>query len=137
MLPPPANPPAGPPAAAGQSPAQPPAAATPPGEKTPERTTHSLEAATAQISVSGSPFLYLALTGIHGKASLTIRFVNLSDSASLFDAILDVTSADPVALSEYCVPMPPLPCGKPGTYSLDLLYAGEILGSWRIMAVAS
>lgn len=132
---------AGQPASA-STPAHPPtggAHASPPAAQPPaqERTTHSLESATAQISVSGSPFLYLALTGIHGKASLTIRFVNLADATSLFDAILDVTAADPVALSEYCVPMPPLPCSKPGTYSLDLLYANELLGSWRIMAVAS
>ena len=60
----------------------------------------------------------------------------LADFASLFDAILDVTSADPVALSEYCVPLPPLPCTKPGTYSIDLLHAGELLGSWRLVAVA-
>ena len=98
--------------------------------------THSLESATAQISVSGSPFLYLALTGIHGKTSLSIRFLNLSDGAAIFDAVLDVASTDPVAMAEYCVPMPPLPCSKPGTYSLDLLHSGEILGSWRIQAVA-
>jgi len=101
-----------------------------------ERVTHSLESATAQISVSGSPFLYLALTGIHGKTSLSIRFLNLADGAAIFDAVLDVASADPVAMAEYCVPMPPLPCSKPGTYSLDLLHSGEILGSWRIQAVA-
>jgi len=101
-----------------------------------ERVTHSLESATAQISVSGSPFLYLALTGIHGKTSLSIRFLNLADGAAIFDAVLDVASTDPVAMAEYCVPMPPLPCSKPGTYSLDLLHSGEILGSWRIQAVA-
>jgi hypothetical protein len=88
------------------------------------------------ISVSGSPYLYLALTGIHGKTSLTIQFVNQSDGESVFDALLDVTSADPVAVAEYCVPMPQLPITKPGVYSLDLLYKGEILGSWRLVATA-
>lgn len=123
--------------AAASTPGSQPANESKPAEaKQGERVTHSLESATAQISVSGSPFLYLALTGIHGKTSLAIRFLNLADGAAIFDAVLDVASADPVAMAEYCVPMPPLPCSKPGTYSLDLLHAGEILGSWRIQAVA-
>jgi hypothetical protein len=80
--------------------------------------------------------LYLALTSVHGKVPLTIRYVNLSDLdvEVLFEALLEIVSQDPVALAEYCVPLPPLPCPQPGTYSLDLLHQGEILGSWRIVA---
>jgi hypothetical protein len=30
--------------------------------------------------------------------------------------------------------MPQLPITRPGVYSIDLLYQGEILGSWRLVA---
>jgi hypothetical protein len=95
---------------------------------------HSLDTAAALISVSGSPYLYLALTGIHGKIALTIQFVNQADGDALFQAVLEVMAADPVAVAEYCVPLPQLPVTKPGVYSVDLLYGGEILGSWRLIA---
>jgi hypothetical protein len=81
--------------------------------------------------------LYLALTGIHGKVALTIQFVNHSTLDTLFEAVLEVMSADPVAVSEYCVPMPQLPTANAGVYSLDLLYSGEIIGSWRLVAFAA
>src|SRR4029079_19007487 len=97
-------------------------------------TGHSLDTAAAALSVAGSPYLYLALTGIHGKVPLAIRFVNQGEDEILFEALLEVMSADPVSGAEYCVPMPQLPITKPGTYSVDLLYQGEIIGSWRLIA---
>jgi hypothetical protein len=93
-----------------------------------------LETASAALSVSGSPYLYLALTGVHGKVPLTIAFVNHADDEVIFDAVLEIMSADPVTVSEYCVPLPQLPIPRAGVYSIDLLYQGEILGSWRLMA---
>jgi hypothetical protein len=84
------------------------------------------------ITKAGSPYLYLALAEVHGELPLGLKFVDLSDSSVLFEAEVVVTAADPVAVAEYILPMPPLPTNKVGNYSLDLLHDGEILGSWRI-----
>ena len=80
---------------------------------------------------AGSPYLYLALTGVHGRVSLGMRYINLADSSALFEGQIDITSADPVAITEHSFPLPMLPI-SPGQFSLDLLYEGEILGSWRV-----
>ena len=80
---------------------------------------------------AGSPFLYLALTGVHTRVSLGMRYINLADSSVLIDGQIDITAADPVAITEHSFPLPMLPI-SPGQFSLDLLYEGEILGSWRV-----
>jgi hypothetical protein len=85
------------------------------------------------VSTSGSPHLYLALTDVHGSAPLKVRFVDLSQGTSLFEMSLEIKSTDPLAVTELTVPMPRLPVAKAGAFSLDLLYADEILGSWRIV----
>jgi hypothetical protein len=80
---------------------------------------------------AGSPYLYLALTGVHGHVSLGMRYINLADSSVLIEGQIDITAADPVAITEHSFPLPLLPI-SPGQFSLDLLYEGEILGSWRV-----
>jgi hypothetical protein len=85
------------------------------------------------ISQVGSPYLYLALVEVHGEVPLTLKFVDLSDANVLFEGQLSVTSTDPIGVAEIALPMPPLPVHKLGTYSLDLLYDAEILGSWRVI----
>ena len=84
------------------------------------------------ISQMGSPFLYLALTEVHGQIPLQLKFVDLAEAAVLFEAEFEVRAVDPVAVAEYSLPLLPLPVAKAGTFSLDLIYEGEILGSWRI-----
>jgi len=87
-----------------------------------------------QIGWAGSPYLYLALTAVHGTVPATLRFVNLADNEILIEAVMELTAPDPVRVVEYSVPMPPLPISKPGVYSLDLFYNEELLGSWRVIA---
>ena len=89
---------------------------------------------TGSITRAGSPYLYLGLVEVHGKISLKLKFVDLSDGDVLFVMNFEVASVDPLALGEYSVPVPMLPLKQPGTYSLDLLHNEEILGSWRILA---
>ena len=84
------------------------------------------------VSSAGSPYLYFALTGMHGNIPLKVCFVDLANSNNLFEIAFGVTSADPVAVSEYVIPMPRLPITGPGTFSLDLLYDDELIGSWRL-----
>ena len=80
---------------------------------------------------AGSPYLYLALTGVHGHVSLGLRYINLADSSVLMEGQIDITSIDPVAMTEHSFALPMLPLSV-GQFSLDLLYEGEILGSWRV-----
>jgi hypothetical protein len=46
-----------------------------------------------------------------------------------------VSSSDPIAVAEYVLAIPELPTRKEGSYSLDILYDNEILGSWRLSVV--
>lgn len=84
------------------------------------------------ISQMGSPYLYLALADVHGKAPLLLRLVDLADSNTLLEANFEVGAADPLTMCEFVLPLPLLPAMKPGVLSLDLLFQNEILGSWRI-----
>jgi hypothetical protein len=83
------------------------------------------------IGQVGSPHLYLAVSEVHGKATLGMRYINLADSTVLIEGQIEITSSDPVSITEYSFPLPMLPL-TPGHFSLDLLYEGEILGSWRV-----
>lgn len=87
---------------------------------------------TGPITQMGSPFLYLALADVHGKAPLTLRLVDLADTQVMMEANFEVAAADPLTLCEFVLPLPLLPAIKPGALSLDLLFHDEILGSWRI-----
>lgn len=93
---------------------------------------HERHILSGPMTKAGSPYLYFALVEVHGTVPLELKFVDLSDASVLLEAKLAVTSSDPVSVAEYVVPMPPLPVNKIGTFSLDLLHDGEILGSWRL-----
>ena len=129
--------PMGAPQPASPAPQAPPPPATPPGAPPAETTTfRSAAELTRAVSTSGSPHLYVALTDVHRSIPLKVRFVDLSDiseTVSRFEIGLEVNSPDPLAVVELVVPMPWLPVTGAGTFSLDLLYADEILGSWRIV----
>jgi hypothetical protein len=95
---------------------------------------------TGPVTRIGSPYLYVALSEVRGEVPLRLRYVNLADAAVLLEVHMAVTSTDPVAVAEYCFDLPPLDVihgaagmTAPGTYSFDLLYEGEILGSWRVI----
>ncbi len=111
-----------------------PAPQQPPAEPDPDIEGKQRTAAPADVSQAGSPYLYLALTGIHGKQALQLQFVALGDSSVSLKGEIEVESGDPLLLVEFSVPLPPLLplIKKPGAYSLDLLHEGEILGSWRV-----
>jgi hypothetical protein len=116
-----------------QLPPQPQPPGAPPQETTTFRNAAEL---TRAVSTAGSPHLYVALTDVHRTIPLKVRFVCLSDimeTAPRFEIGLEVNSADPLAVVELTIPMPRLPVTGAGTFSLDLMYQGEILGSWRIV----
>ena len=107
----------------------------PPAESpagSPPEPTEQPRIVTGPIMRVGSPYLYLALVEVHGVVPLQIKFFDLHDSTIKFMADFTVRSRDPVAVGEYCLPLPPIPVDKPGSFSLDLFYENELLGSWRI-----
>src|SRR4029453_890126 len=140
--PPPAAPPAaggaggGPAGGAGPAGSGAGAAAPAPGGIAPEAPKQTTFQSASQLvgagSSAGSPYLYFALTGMHGNIPLKVCFVDLANSNNLFEIAFGVTSADPVAVSEYVIPMPRLPIPGPGPFSLAFLYDDELIGSWRL-----
>jgi len=85
------------------------------------------------VEKAGTPYLYFALLEVYGHVPLELKFVDLSDASVLFETKFSVSSSDPIAISEYVMPIPEhIKSGKEGHYSLDLLHENEILGSWRL-----
>jgi hypothetical protein len=86
---------------------------------------------TGTIGRAGSPYLYLALSDVHGRVPLKLRYMNLADSSVLIEGQIEVVSSDPLSMVEASIALPLLPI-VPGNFSLDLMFEGEILGSWRV-----
>lgn len=106
--------------------------------RNPDAPTERVDGAQAITAHSriGSPTLYLALVGVRGETQIQFRYVELSDAATvLFEGHATVNALDHVSIAEYIFPLPVLPHGKPGSYSLDVLYEGELLGQWRVTVV--
>lgn len=82
----------------------------------------------------GSPYAYICLVDVCKDTKLSLHFVNLTKNTSLFTAQLEVSSPDRLQPIEVVLPLPPLPIQEPGTYALEVVCEGEILGSWRITA---
>lgn len=87
----------------------------------------------------GRPFFaYLSLTGIHGQADLSFRFVDLEDYSVVVQSPsgLRVEAPNPLEVAEAGLQFPNLPLPKPGTYALEVHMASEhgdaLLASHRI-----
>lgn len=106
-------------------------------EESRTRQADTIEEVLAHVSQAGSPWLYFALTDVHGRLPLQVKYVDLSDSSTLFEMSFEVASSDPIGVAEFALPMPALPRAKIGTYSVDLLHDSEILGSWRVVVSES
>jgi len=82
---------------------------------------------------AGSPYAYVSLTEIHGEQSFDLRYVDLDEDRGIFEAQYQVNSVDPLAVIDFIVPLPPLPANKAGTFALELLWQGDLLGMFRVM----
>lgn len=84
----------------------------------------------------GSPAVYISLTDVHDRSSVTVQFMNVTKNDVLFEKKIKLSCKDRLATLEIVLPLPPLSryLKSPGTYSLDLLWNGEILGSHRVIA---
>jgi hypothetical protein len=82
----------------------------------------------------GSPYAYLSLTDLCEGTKLQIQFLNLSKNLVLFGNELTIDKVDRLRNVEIVLPLPVLPIMESGTYALEGLCEGEVLGSWRILA---
>jgi hypothetical protein len=84
----------------------------------------------------GSPAAYISLTEVFDRTTVTAQFVNVGKNEVLFQKKIRLASRDRLATIEIILPLPPLVrfVKTAGTYSLDLMWNGELLGSQRIIA---
>jgi hypothetical protein len=85
-------------------------------------------------SQSGSPYAYVSLTDVVEGTKLLLRFVNLSKNEVLFGTEVMVNNVHRLATVELVLPLPRLPIQETGSYALELVCDGGILGSCRITA---
>jgi hypothetical protein len=95
---------------------------------------------TAQSTVMGGtdpgcPSLYVSLTDVHDDTEIGLQFVNVGVNEVLFSNTLKLGCKDRLATVEIVLQLPPLHriANKEGTYSLDILWRNEILGSHRVV----
>lgn len=102
----------------------------------------SVEAKPAEGSVKiegggdmGCPSAYISLTDVVDGTEITLQFVNVSKNKVLFGSALKLSGKDRLATVEIVAPLPPLRrfVGEAGTYSFDVVWNGEILGSHRLV----
>lgn len=86
-----------------------------------------------QVLRAGNPFAYISLTEVRGRIQVQLRLVRLETNEICFasNAIV-VESDDPLKTVQLVLPVPILP-QIPGTYALELLCAGELVGAHRVV----
>jgi hypothetical protein len=80
---------------------------------------------------AGSPYVYISLTEIRGKARCVLRYVNLEQDKPLFQTEFSIECANPLQTVEVVLPMPMLP-QVAGVHALELLCDDQPIGSHRI-----
>ncbi|MFO0946683.1 MAG: hypothetical protein U1D30_12160 [Planctomycetota bacterium] len=76
---------------------------------------------------------FLSLTEVRGKASITLRYVDLSTNDVMLEIPnLDVFEKDPLQTVEVVVAIPKFPMPHPGAYAFEAHCEGELLGFLRV-----
>jgi hypothetical protein len=83
---------------------------------------------------SGSPYAYVNLTDVCDGTKLRLQFVNLNQNNVLFGTDVVINNANRLATIEMVFPLPRLPIQEAGSYALELLCDGDMIGSYRITA---
>lgn len=84
---------------------------------------------------AGSPSAYLSLTDVCDGTKLILRFVNLTKNMVILSSGASVKNTNRLEMVELVFPLPALPIVEAGTYALEVLCEGAILGSWRITGI--
>lgn len=85
----------------------------------------------------GCPAVYVSLTDVVEGTEIILRFVNVSKNQEMLSKGYRIESVDRLATVEIVAQLPPFSrMGlEAGTFSLDVLWKGEILGSHRVRVV--
>jgi hypothetical protein len=86
---------------------------------------------------SGCPAAYISLTDVVDGTEIILQFVNVTKNEELFGTSFRIEKADRLSTVEIIAALPPLSrfVKEAGTFSLDVIWQGEILGSHRLRAV--
>lgn len=83
---------------------------------------------------AGSPCVYISLTDVCDGTKIQVQFVSLSRNIVLFGNEVTISNDDRLRNVEIAMPLPELPIAEAGSYALEVLCEGSILGSWRVLA---
>jgi hypothetical protein len=83
----------------------------------------------------GCPSVYVSLTDVVDGTEISLQFVNMSKNQVMFTMGIRIESADRLATVEIVAHLPPFArvVREAGTFSLDVVWKGEILGSHRVI----
>ena len=83
----------------------------------------------------GSPMAYISLTDVLNGTKISLQVVNVTKNDVLFNIDVQIRVQDRLATVEIVVPLPPIRLfvAAAGTFSLDVVCNGEILGSHRLV----
>ena len=85
---------------------------------------------------AGSPYVYFSVTELKERKMFEVRYVDLHDNRSLFQAEVQIECDDPLKTIEVSLPLPRLPLValEERSYALEVLCEGQLLGSHRVLA---
>lgn len=86
----------------------------------------------------GCPWVYASLTDVIDGSEIVVQFVNITKNKVEFGTKLKLVSNDRLATVELMLPLPPfsIMAREVGTFSLDIVWQDEILGSHRVIVQA-
>ncbi len=87
----------------------------------------------------GCPSAYISLTDVVDGTKISLQFVDISRNKILFGTSFVIKPKDRLATTEIVAPLPPfrrfINKKQAGTFSFEVIWEGEILGSHRILVV--
>jgi hypothetical protein len=88
---------------------------------------------------AGSPYVYFSVTELSSRKVFEVRYVDLHENRSLFQAEVPIECDDPLKTIEVSLPLPRLPLValQERVYGLEILCEGQLLGTHRVLARVS